>query len=74
MKGKVLMDNIGGVVFSWWVWPLLAWAMIWKGLGLWRAASNKSVGWFVALMILNTIGFLEILYIFVFSKIGKKKK
>lgn len=59
---------------AWWVWPLLIWAIVWKGFALWRAAKNDSVGWFVALMILNTLGILEILYIYVFSKLGKNEK
>lgn len=68
------MDELNSVALSWWVWPLLVWVMIWKGFALWRAARNESVGWFIAFMILNTVGILEILYIFVFSKIGKNEK
>jgi len=68
------MNDINSVAISWWVWPLLVWAMVWKGFALWRAARNESIGWFIALMILNTVGILEILYIFVFSKIGKSEK
>jgi len=30
--------------------------------------------WFVVLLVVNTLGILEILYIFVFSKLGIKKK
>ena len=41
-----------------------------KGFALWRAARNKSVGWFVVLLVVNTLGVLELLYLFVF---GKKK-
>lgn len=46
------------------------WSWIWKAFALYRAGYNKSVGWFIALFILNTMGILEILYLFVF---GKKK-
>lgn len=49
---------------------LLAWSLTWKGFALWRAAKNNSKRWFVALLIINTAGILEILYLFVF---GKKK-
>ncbi|MFH1456594.1 MAG: DUF5652 family protein [Patescibacteria group bacterium] len=48
------------------------WSLIWKGFALWKTAGNKSKVWFVALLIVNTVGILEILYIFVFSK--KKEK
>lgn len=47
---------------------LIIWSMVWKGLALWKAARNNSVPWFVALLIVNTVGILEILYIYVFSK------
>jgi len=44
------------------------WTIPWKGVALWRAAKNKSVAWFVVLLIINTLGILDIMYIFVFSK------
>lgn len=52
--------------------PLVAilWVLPWKAVALWRAAKNDSKGWFVVLLILNTLAILEILYIFIF---GKKK-
>ena len=53
---------------------LSIWILTWKGLALWKAANKKSVPWFVILLILNTVGILEILYIFIFSKISFKKK
>lgn len=46
------------------------WTLPWKGVALWKAARNNHKGWFVALLLLNTLAILEILYIFVF---GKKK-
>ena len=50
------------------------WTLVWKGLALWKSANKKSIPWFIVLLILNTVGILEILYIFVFSKISFKKK
>ena len=52
---------------------LLIWTLPWKGYALWKAARNKSPWWFVILLIVNTAGILEILYIFIFSKMGKNK-
>lgn len=45
-----------------------AWMLPWKGVALWRAARNRSVAWFIVLLIVNTLGILEIIYIFFFSK------
>jgi len=55
-----------------WLIPLIiiyaVWIITWKGLALYRAGANRSVPWFVVLLIVNTLGILEILYLFVFSK------
>ncbi|HJX50493.1 MAG TPA: DUF5652 family protein [Candidatus Nanoarchaeia archaeon] len=50
------------------------WVLVWKGLALWKSANKKSLPWFIILLIFNTLGILEILYIFVFSKINLKLK
>ncbi|HVY68063.1 MAG TPA: DUF5652 family protein [Patescibacteria group bacterium] len=47
---------------------LLVWSLIWKGLALWRAARLQSKPWFIVMLILNTAGILEILYLYLFSK------
>lgn len=47
---------------------LAVWVLCWKGLALWKASQNKSMPWFVAILVLNTLGVLEIIYIFFFSK------
>ncbi len=52
----------------------LMWILPWKGFALWRAAQNKHAKWFVALLIVNTLALLEIIYIFYFSKNKSKWK
>jgi len=59
-----------GTIVLWVV--ILIWSLAWKGWALWRAAQNKSIPWFVILLVLNTVGVLEIIYIFFFSGYGKK--
>ncbi len=44
------------------------WTLPWKGVALWKSARNSSKYWFIALLLINTAGILEILYIFSFSK------
>lgn len=51
---------------------MAAWVLVWKGISLWKAARNGSKPWFVALLVINTMGILEILYTFWFS--DKKSK
>jgi len=50
------------------------WEAVWKLIAMWKAAHKESVVWFVVLAIFNTLGILPILYIYVFSEMGKKKK
>lgn len=49
------------------------WSLVWKGLALWKSARKNHLVWFVVMLVVNTIGILEILYIFVFSEMGKNK-
>ncbi len=47
---------------------LLAWAIVWKGLALWNAVKNNQRNWFIGILLLNTLGILEIVYLFGFAK------
>lgn len=48
--------------------PLMIWSIVWKGWALWKSARAGSKGWFIVLLIVNTLGILDILYIYIFSK------
>lgn len=48
--------------------PVSIWTLVWKGFALWKSARLKQPVWFIALLIINTLGILEILYLFLFSK------
>lgn len=47
---------------------IIIWESIWKGIGLWRAAKNNQLNWFIAIFILNTLGILPIVYLKFFQK------
>jgi hypothetical protein len=49
------------------------WSLVWKGLALWKSAGKQQPIWFIALLIINTAGVLEILYIFIFSRMEKRR-
>jgi len=57
---------------SWVIWLILIWSIPWKAVALWKSARANQLWWFVILLIVNTVGLLEILYIFVFSPKPKK--
>lgn len=47
---------------------IIVWSIILKGLALWRAAKYDQRNWFVAILVLQTLGILEIVYLFRFAK------
>jgi hypothetical protein len=47
---------------------LIVWSIIWKGIALWYSARNKQLIWYIALLIVNTVGILEIVYLIFFKK------
>lgn len=57
-----------GGVGSWLIPLAVIWTLPWKGVALWKAARLKDKWWFIALLVINTMAILEILYIYVFSK------
>jgi predicted PolB exonuclease-like 3'-5' exonuclease len=51
-----------------WFYVILAWSLAWKAVALWHAARNRQIVWYVALLVINTVGLLEILYLVVFRR------
>ena len=39
------------------------WVIAIKGYALWHAARNNQKWWFIALLVINTVGILEIIYL-----------
>ena len=51
------------------VFALMAvWSLAWKGVALWYAARNHQKKWFIVILILNTLGILEIVYLLWFRR------
>ncbi len=45
-----------------------AWTLAWKGIGLWHSGRGSQKGWFVVMLIFNTMGLLPIIYLIWFKK------
>ncbi len=71
--------NLGGVsgMMSPWMaitfGVLMIWDVIWKGIGLWKACRNKQLGWFIAILVVNSLGILPIVYVMWFQKKNEEK-
>ena len=63
-------DDFMNSGFLWVFIVLLIWSFVWKAFALYRSGANRSPVWFVVLLVVNTVGILDILYLFVW---GKKK-
>ncbi len=53
---------------------IIIWEGVWKLVAMWKSAKNNSTAWFIILAIVNTVGILPILYIFIFSRCCKSQK
>jgi len=72
--GQDFANNFMGLSlsgFSIFLILLVVWELIWKGIALWHSARSNKREWFIALLVLNTIGILPIIYLIWFKK--KKK-
>jgi len=47
---------------------VVVWSLTWRGVAMWTAAKHGQRNWFIAILILNTLGILEIIYLFRFAK------
>lgn len=47
----------------------ILWAIVWKGLALWHSARRGQYWWFGIMLVVNTFGILEIIYLFFVAKI-----
>ncbi len=63
-----------GVLSVFTILPLVVWTIVWKGWALWLAARRGELWWFIALLVLNTMGLLEIFYIFAIAKRQETKE
>lgn len=65
-----LIANLGVSPTVFWALVVLTalWVVAAKGYALWHAARNSQRYWFIALLIINTFGILEIIYVAWFRK------
>jgi len=48
---------------------IIVWSLFWKGLALWHAGRRAHPIWFIVMLIVNTVGILEIIYLFAILKL-----
>jgi len=50
------------------VFVILVWTIIWKGIALWRAAKLEQKNWFIIILVISSLGIIELVYLFGFAK------
>lgn len=48
---------------------IILWSLFWKGLALWHSARRGQYWWFAIMLVVNTAGILEIIYLFGIAKL-----
>ena len=64
----MIFNNFNILFSNYWFIILIIWSVIWKGITLWKAGRNNQLTWFVVLLVVNTLGVLEIIYLLFFRK------
>ena len=67
MESVNLLSELAGIS-PLWIALAVIWTLVWKGLALWRSAALQQKWWFIAILVVNTLGILEIIYIFLVAK------
>ena len=65
------LSVLGFILAVWFVISLVL-----KGYALWTAAKRNEKWWFIALLVINTMGILELIYLLFIAKVsfGRKEK
>ena len=70
-----MFNGFDGTTFlsdrPWLLFTLLIWSLVWKGQALWRSAVRGDRWWFVGILLVNSLGILEIIYLYRFGKEDK---
>ena len=48
---------------------LIAWSLLLKGFALWHAARRNEPKWFIALLVINTAGIFEVVYLLFVARV-----
>ncbi|MDO8566721.1 MAG: DUF5652 family protein [bacterium] len=56
------------------IFVVVLWTIVLKGYALWAAARGGQKKWFIALLIINTFGILEIMYLIWFRPRDTKRE
>jgi len=68
------LNNLPFLGFLKWIWPFAILDLILKGFALWRATKRNENMWFIALLVVNSLGILPAIYLLTHPEVKKNKK
>ena len=63
---NLLADWVG--IHPFFIALAIVWTLTWKGFALWKSAGLRQKYWFLVILLINTLGILEIIYLFVVAR------
>lgn len=67
-------QTVAQLVEFWWLGPLIILDLIAKGFGLWHAGRRGQKSWFIAILVINSMAILPLIYLFLVIRIQDDKK
>lgn len=67
MESILTFSQLTGIAPAW-IAVIIIWSLVWKGLALWKSAQLGQKYWFIAILLVNTAGILDIIYLFFVAK------
>ncbi len=52
---------------------LMLWSLSWKAIALWKSARRGQAGWFIFFVFVNSVGVMELIYLFFLGGFGPKQ-
>ena len=76
MNTQILNETVNSFLIAhpYVIFLILIWTLAWKGLALWKAVKNNHMTVFIILLVLNTAGIGEIIYLVYYYLYLKNKK
>lgn len=71
MKTTIDDNLVFGLMFL--LLVLVVWTMFWKGVALWHSARKADHVWFIIFLVFNTLGILELIYLYDRGKLKRGK-
>ena len=66
LEGLAGILGVSADALAWFLTFALIWSIVLKGFALWFSARGGQRWWFIALLVVNTLGVLEIIYLLFF--------